>query len=317
MRAAIKYCITFFMLFIMSSLFAQPQEVHKTFETKKTIKIKTVSGDCIVKKGSADEIKVDLKYSVDPEDAFEPDIQETSNSIRIKERWYGSSTGRVTWTLTVPANVEIDFSTASGDLSIYDLSSSVEASTASGDISIENSNGEFEISTASGDINLVDSKGECDFSTASGDIEVRNVEGELEFSTASGDIEVKKSTGVFDLRCASGEIEATDVIIDGDSEFSTASGDVEVRLAESSKYDLDLSAASGDVKLDYNGNTVQGYFEFTAHADRGRIDAPFDFDKEEEFEEGRYTYMKKSFTKEGATPRVILSTSSGKAILVK
>jgi DUF4097 and DUF4098 domain-containing protein YvlB len=305
-------------LFGLSSIYAQEmKEIHKTFEAKGSMRIKTVSGDCIVKTGAADQIKVDVVYSVRPDDAFEPDFQEKGSSLNIKERWYGSSSGEVTWTLTVPPTTDIRFSTASGDLTVSDITNSIEANTASGDITIENSEGEYEISTASGDIELDESKGEFELSTASGDIEARDISGEIEFSTASGEITVRDSRGTFDLSCASGDIKATEIILDEEGTFSTASGDVEVRLAESTKYDLDLSAASGDVELDYNGNPVTGYFEFTARKRRGDIRSPIDFDQEEEFERHGDVYVRKSFTSGSKTPRIFLSTASGKAVLKK
>jgi hypothetical protein len=270
-----------------------PQE----FDAKKTVKINTVSGDCIIQQGSSGKIVVDLQYSVQPQDAFTPEIREKGNSLSIKEKWHGSSSGEVVWTITVPPETEIEFSTASGELSIAELKSDVKASTASGDIIIEDCSGEFDLNTASGEIQVDDSKGE------------------FELSTASGDIDVEKTQGVFKLSCASGDIEASNISIEEESSFSTASGDVEVKLAKSSEYDLELSAASGNVVLDYNGNPIKGYFEFTAKKRSGKIVSSIDFDNEEEFNRGNNVYIKKSFTKGSDSPTILLETASGKAVL--
>jgi len=78
-----------------------------------------------------------------------------------------------------------------------------------------------------------------------------------------------------------------------------------------------MSAASGDVTLDYNGNPIRGYFEFTARKHSGRISAPFKFDKVEEYEQSGQTYEQKSFTREKDSPKIYLSTSSGRAALKK
>jgi len=298
-------------------LFAQNmKEINKTFEAKKSVRIQTVSGDCVVKTGDAGKITVQVKYSERAEDSFEADMQEKSNSLKLRERWHGSSSGgRVEWTVTVPAETEIEFSTASGDFSAEDINIMLDASTASGDITIENSQGEFEISTASGDISIMDSKGEFDFSTASGDIKSSKMTGEMEFSTASGDIKIRNGEGVFELSCASGDIETSGLVIKEESSFSTASGDVEVELAKSSEFDLELSAASGDVTLDYNGNDIKGYFEFTAKKRSGSIRSPIDFDNEKEYGRNGDDYVKKSFSKGGQTPKIYLSTASGRAML--
>jgi DUF4097 and DUF4098 domain-containing protein YvlB len=292
------------------------KEISKSFDAKKSVRIQTASGDCIIKAGESGKITVHVEYSESVEGSFEADIQEKSNSLKLKERWFGrSSGGRVKWTLTVPSETEIEFSTASGDLYVEEINNLIDASSASGDITIESSNGEFEISTASGDIDIENSNGKFDFSTASGDIKSSTMSGEMEFSTASGDIRVRSAEGLFELSCASGDIEASGLTIKEESSFSTASGDVEVELAESSDFDLDLSAASGDVTLDYGGNDIKGYFEFRAKKSSGNIRSPIDFDKEEEYNRNGDEYMRKSFSKDGQTPEIYLSTASGRAML--
>ena len=291
-------------------------EVHEEYEAKKNVRIETASGDCIVKGGGSDKIIVHLEYSERLKDNFEPDIQERSNSIRIKERWFGrSSGGRVLWTITVPPTTEVELSTASGDVSLEDLSNVVDASAASGDFTILACKGELEVSTASGDIDITELTGKVDFSTASGDIKSSQLNGEVEFSTASGDIRIRNSEGSFELSCASGDIEASDLTLTEESSFSTASGDVEVGLAQSAEHDLEISTASGDAKLDYNGNEIKGYFEFTAKKRSGSIRSPIDFDREEEYGRNGDEYVRKSFTKGGKTPVVLISTSSGSVVL--
>ncbi|MBN1163186.1 MAG: DUF4097 family beta strand repeat protein [Candidatus Krumholzibacteriota bacterium] len=312
------------------------KEVHKEFDGVKKIKLNTVSGDCIIKTHGSSKVEIDLYYDVDPEKAFKYRMQERQSSLIIKEEWRGHSTsGEVVWTLTVPKDTKIEFSTASGDIEVTGLAGSIEASTASGDVKIEDVSCEVDISTASGDIDIVNARGEMDLSTASGDIRVEGsseeielstasgdidavgLEGEISLGTASGDIDISDSQGIFDLGCASGSVEAENIIIKGASEFSTASGSVKVILAETSQYDLELSTASGNVLLDYNGNDIEGYFEFEARKRRGRIVAPFNFDDEEEYERHDETYMRKSFTRKSKTPEIYLSTASGKVELRK
>jgi DUF4097 and DUF4098 domain-containing protein YvlB len=292
------------------------KEINKTFEAKKNVRIETVSGDCHIQAGEPGKITVNVKYAERAEDVFEADIQEKSTTLRIKERWHGrSSGGRVAWTITVPPESEIEFSTASGDLSVDNINNVLDASTASGDVTIEGSKGELDISTASGDIEVSDSNGKFDFSTASGDIKTYQIEGDFDLSTASGDIKVRGAQGGFDLSCASGDIEVSGITIEDDSEFSTASGDVEVKLEKSAQYDLDLSAASGDVTLDYAGNDIKGYFEFRAKKRSGSIRSPIDFDREEEYGRNGDDYVKKSFSRGGESPKIYLSTASGRAML--
>jgi len=286
-------------LITMGISFAQNGEkIHKEFPAKESVRISTVSGNCIVKQGAADKILVDIQYSSRLKGSYKPEFNERSSSLKLKEQWSGSSSsGNVSWTITVPPKTEIEFSTASGDFEVVDAEISLEASTASGEIQIE------------------DSKGKYDVSTASGDVEGRNVSGEMEISTASGEIDFKNSKGTFELSCASGDINANGITIEEESSFSTASGDVEVILAKSSEHDLELSAASGNVILDFDGNPIKGYFEFNTNKRRGKISSPIKFDREEEFGRNGNEYTKKSFTKGSKNPKIYLQTDSGKASL--
>lgn len=302
MKRYFLYSLIYVTLFLVlgTALAREKEKIHKEFAKKESLDISTVSGDCIIKQSSSEKITVEVVYAVSPSESFKPDIKERKNSIKIKERWSGShSSGNVTWTIYIPPGTEVEFSTASGDLTVEDVNNKIEASTASGDIDIRNTSGEF------------------DCNTASGDIKVENSQGEMEFNTASGDIEIGHSTGIFELSCASGDIDANDITIKDESSFSTASGDVNIKLAQSSEYDLNLSTASGDVILDYNGQQIKGFFEFTAKKNSGRISSPIHFDNEEEFERNGKKYIRKSFTKNGGSPKIELETASGTVKLIK
>ena len=303
---------------LLTLSFAQEEkQFNQTYPAKESVSVKLASGDCLIETGTGDKIVVDVKYSVVPADAFKPEVFETGNSLKITEDWRGHSSGRVYWTITLPPKTEVSFSSASGDLTITGLQKEVEASAASGDIRAEKIEGDIEIKTASGDIRIEHCKGDIEISAASGDIEADDLTGDIELSAASGDVEISNSKGLFDLGTASGDIKGKDLIMDGYSTFSAASGDVNIRLAESSRFDLELSAASGDVSLDYNSKTMKGYFELQAKKYSGSISAPYAFDTEEEFERNGQTYEKKSFKRDSDSPRIILHTSSGRASLKK
>ncbi|MCK4462321.1 MAG: DUF4097 family beta strand repeat protein [candidate division Zixibacteria bacterium] len=298
------------------NVFAGRKEVvEKTFDAKESIRINTVSGDCIIKQGNDNKIHVHLVYSYSPRGSFEPKFEERSRVLRLSENHYESNSGSSVWTITIPAETRVRFRTASGDFEAADLKADIDIETASGDILLENCTGHFEVEAASGDITAEKCRGEFEFSTASGDVAIQNCTGEFELQTASGDIEVDDCEGEFDLAVASGDIEASGITVNNSSSFAAASGDVEVTLAVSAEHDLIISTASGSVTLDYNGNPIEGQFEFTARLRRGRITAPFDFDDEEEFERWGQDYVRKSFTRGSDSPLIAIETASGRATL--
>ncbi len=122
-------------------------------------------------------------------------------------------------------------------------------------------------------------------------------------------------TGEFDLSTASGDIDAAGVVLEFASSFTTASGSVEVQLGATAEFDLDVSTASGRATLDYNGNPVKGSFEFVSKDRRGRIKCPFDFEDERRFDRWGDTYVRKTFTRGGDEPRIVIETASGRATL--
>lgn len=255
------------------------RKIVKTFDKKSRINISTVSGDCIVTKGTSDKIEVTVENSYRPEDNFEAEFDESGRTLHLVEHIYGDTRGEAKWTILAPNETDIEFSTASGQLVIGGLGGRFEAS------------------------------------TASGDIEINDCRGEFHFSTASGNIDVRDCTGAFDLSTASGEIMASNVILDEPGSFSTASGTAEVHPAKTPEYNLEVSSASGSAIVDYGGNPVKGTFEFTAKKRHGEIDSPYAFDDEEEFTRYGDRYITKTFTKDTDRPRIMISTASGEAIL--
>ncbi len=347
-----KITLSMLFLFIAFSVINAQKVVDKVFKAKKTVDISTVSGNCIIQKGNADEIKVHLTYTYD-DDCFSIKLNEKLNVLEIYEEFKGSCSGKSEWVITVPENTIIEFNSASGDVEIADVVKGVDVNTASGDIKLsnvkgkiilnsasgaielnklhsqlklntasgnvrgENIDGEIDINTASGDVKLINTKGELDINTASGEIESKNLNGKITLNSASGDIELENAKGKFSVNSASGNIESENIIIGSRSSFTTASGDVKLELSESSAYDLTLSTASGNITLDYNGNKLNGFYEFTARVKKGKIISPVKFDKEEVIEKNGKKYDVKSFTKGSASPKITLKTYSGIARLIK
>jgi len=293
----------------------QAETIQESLQAKEKVIISTVSGNCVIKTAKKDKIEVTVVAEIDPKDAFEPRFEERSGYIRLSERWRGNSSGEVNWTIVVPAETEIEYKTASGDLHVSGLNQTLEGSSASGDIEVENCSGELDISCASGDITILNFKGELDLSTASGDIRVENAQGEFKISTASGNIEVNTSSGEFDISTASGDADFTKITLNADSEFSTASGNIVLLLTKSTENDLDLSCASGSVELNFNGNSPQGLIECCVQKRRGRIISTFTFDKEEEYTENGELYVRKLMKRGGESPCIQLSAASGKVVL--
>lgn len=307
----------FYLQFFYINVYSQNgQEVNRIFTDKELVKINTVSGNCDIKIGTTNEIKVHLLYTYS-NDCFEYKIEEAGNTLKINEDFDGNCSGKSEWTITIPENTNLSFNSASGNLTIEGTKCKIKANTASGDLKFRNAKGEFKINTASGYVEIRNSSGNIDINVASGNIKGDNLSGKIKLNAASGDIEIENSKATFSLSCASGDVIASGIEIEDKSSFYCASGDVYVRLVKATVYDLYVSSASGDAVLDYNGNPLKGYFEFEARVGKGKIISPVKFEKEEVITKNSQKYNKKSFNKESDTPKIKITTASGKAELRK
>jgi DUF4097 and DUF4098 domain-containing protein YvlB len=310
----------------------EEKEIRRSFTGKKMVQLNTMSGDCIIKGSTGDELKVRFVHTYSNTN-FEPQFKEEGTTLILKEKFRLSGSGNSVWYLVVPEGTEIKVSSISGDISIKNTAGKLNATTvsgdvkasdckgtlefksASGDVDVENMSGDVTVRGASSDLKVKQLKGNIEVKTASGDVDAIDLEGDMVIKSPSGDIEIKNAAGTFNIKTASGEIHATDIQIKNESFFKTASGDIQVTLAKSATKDLHMDTASGDVTLNYNGNPIEGYFEFKVDAKRGDIIAPFPFEKEEEIQQWGKKYLIKGFKREIDIPKIYISTASGTAIL--
>ncbi|SYZ72885.1 conserved exported hypothetical protein [Candidatus Zixiibacteriota bacterium] len=291
------------------------EQLVKTFEAAERLEIRTVSGDCIIKTANTDKIEIDLTYNYKPASSFEPIFRERGKRIILEEIMRGSNRGSSVWRITVPPKTEIDFESASGNFDAEGLKSRLSIETASGNITLHDIKGEINASSASGDLRLTEISGEIYVRTASGQITADNLDGRVELQAASGNIDITETRGTLKVSNASGNIDASRIAIEGESAFASASGDARIRLSESPDFDLEISSASGEARLDFGGNAINGEIEMTARLDKGTIESPVKFEKEETFTKGRQEYIRKSFVKGTESPFIQIRTASGSAVL--
>ena len=321
-------------LFLVTLYGQGEHEINKTFKSKKLIQLNTFSGDCIVKKSDDGDIHIHFIHSYS-KTGFEPQFVEEGDKLILKEKFHLSGSGDSTWNISLPAKTSILFQTLSGNFTVEGVTGEVTANTVSGDIvardcggeinlvsvsgglNVKNLSGKITITTVSSDAEIKDLSGEMRIKAASGDIKAEGLEGSIYMKCPVGDIEINEAKGSFDVTTASGDINAMGIVIAKESNFKVASGDILVTLAKSAEQNLKLECASGDAVLNYNGNPIEGYFEFKAITDRGQIISPYPFEKEEEEEKWGKKYVIKSFSRELEVPKIYIYTANGKAELKK
>ena len=315
-----KLFTTFLLISGLAVTSIAQNRVSKAFSGIQRIVISTSSGDCLLKKSSSPEVKVDLEHTFD--EGYEPVIEQEGSRLVIKEIFdRGSWKGKGQWTLTIPDGLDIRFNTGSGDFEAADLSMELDMNTGSGDISLRQISGELNSNTGSGNIELYDMDGEFRFNTGSGNIRLEKAKGDFRINCGSGNIKIQDIHAMISANVGSGNINATGVTLTGGSSFNSGSGRAIVALQSSLQYDISVNSGSGDARLDFNGNAISGQVVMKANKKNGRITAPFTFDKEEEITEGSGKWdqvvLKKTVQLGESDVRIKVSTGSGVASIEK
>jgi hypothetical protein len=306
--------LTFVAVTTIISLNGYAQQIDQTFSGIDKIEISTGSSDCIVHKGSGNDVNVKLVH--DRGENFKPTVRQSGSKLVISENSQGKDQGKATWTLSIPNGLELDFNTGSGDFEASNLELELSLNAGSGDFTLHNLKGEIESNAGSGDLEVDTFSGKLQSNVGSGDLEVENADGDLALNAGSGDIQLSKINAEIDANVGSGDIGADQVILAGKSKFNSGSGDVQVSLNESLKHDISVNSGSGDATLDFNGSKIDGMVTMTANKRNGKISAPFAFDKEEEIDHGGDTTIKKTARVGTSAVEIKVGTGSGEASIM-
>ncbi|MCP4271449.1 MAG: DUF4097 domain-containing protein [Gammaproteobacteria bacterium] len=297
-----KQIIVFVMLLgAQFAILAGAIDREEVYSGVDSIKLNTISGDLELVNSMSGDVEVKVTSTHD-EDSFQIKMEQKGTVLTLSEKSIRNrySSGVSKWIVGIPdgMKLQVQYDTASGAIYASDISVNLD------------------INTASGDITLSNFTGNVDGNTASGDIKLKNINGSLDLNTASGDVKADSIEGDYKLNTASGEINVTTAIFNDNSSFNSASGDVEVSLNQSPMHDLELKSASGNVELNTMGFALQGQINMTTRKGFSNdIDAPFAFDKIEEYERYGNIYITKSVTLGDPSIKIILSTSSGDATI--
>lgn len=193
---------------------------------------------------------------------------------RLFGNWYHSQ--YVEYRIFLPAEIEIEISTASADVFGEKLRNDLKLEGSSSDLSLEDHRGQLTIEVSSGDLELIDVQGGLNLEGSSsdvyvdhltGDIFIDNTSGDIKIYELEGDLVVDNSSGDLLLKNSHGNLRVStsygDVSVHkhrGGVNISSSSGDVEVELTtvEGKKHCLETS--SGDVHL-YLSEDVDGWIE--------------------------------------------------------
>jgi hypothetical protein len=302
--------LVMFSLMIPLGLVAQ-KDASKSFDGIKSIRMNTSSGNCKIQKSSNSTVSVKVQYTYDDSD-YRPEMVKNGDRLEIREEFLKRSvSGSSDWVLSVP------FNTGSGDIEVADLKINLDGTTGSGDLFLTNVSGEIKGTTGSGNIELRKVNADIRATTGSGDIDLEGSSGDISITCGSGNLNLNDSKASFRAITGSGSIRTRNLAITGSSSFATGSGNARIVLAATPESNLSVASGSGDAEVDFNGNAIQGEIVMRASKRNGRIEAPFEFDKTEEIDNGNRNdvTVEKTVVKGNSNNRIRISTGSGAAIL--
>jgi hypothetical protein len=240
-------------------------------------------------------------------------MEQNGSVLELKEDFArkDSYSGYSTWELIIPENLEVKFSSGSGNFEASDMTVSISANTGSGDYRWKSVRGDSKVNTGSGNISIDDFQGDIDLNTGSGNIDIVKSEGDLRANSGSGKIDLKEVKGRLSANVGSGNVSGNALVLTGKSNFNSGSGDVSIRLATSPHYAIAVNSGSGDALLDFNGNKMEGMVTMTVNKRNGKIVAPFPFDKTEELNDNGKDNVRIQKTAQFGTKDIEIKISSG------
>jgi putative adhesin len=221
-----------------------------------TVYVDVDRGNVIVESIGGTRVHVEMERTVDRQDLddmkrilarHEWEIEGDDEDVVIESRFdtrnlrrRNGDGFRLTVTIRVPAEYNVDFKTGAGNVTISDLSGFVEGKTGAGNITIGEINGDVEVLSGSGNVEVEAVTGSLEVLSGAGNIRLGFVGGEVEATTGAGEITAR----------------ITDQLTE-DVSLQTGAGDVTVYMGDDIGVDVDARASVGSASCEF-GLRVRG-----------------------------------------------------------
>jgi DUF4097 and DUF4098 domain-containing protein YvlB len=224
-----------------------------TYDDTEKVKITDIvmsggSGSILIRTAAVSETKIKrvIRRSSNPDESYRLD----GTTLTID-----TSCGHncsVSYEITAPAGVAVRGELRSGDVAL-DGVGATDVQVSSGNLVINNAAGPVQARASSGDISVVGATDAVKAKANSGDIHVINAAGPVDASVTSGDLDIKL-TAVNSVTAEASSGDVSVIVPRGSYQIraDANSGDAAVNDLTndaSSKYVLDVKAASGDVTV--------------------------------------------------------------------
>ena len=252
-----------------------------------SVELRVISGNIIVTGWTRPEVKITASVE---QGAIESVI--TSSRVSLDSRMSRFGNGEARFELMVPIGTQVQTGTISGDTRVNATAGEVQITSTSGDIEVIDATNRVTVQTVSGSVRASKLRGRTRIETTSGDLEIDDVIGELTAHTVSGEIVMQ-------------HMQLTQLVTETTSGDVTYSGSIDPRGS------YELSAHSGDVRLEIPANTSA---KFDLQTFNGKISSRFPITIAPGFSADRTNFRntrKMQFTIGGGGAHITIETFSG------
>lgn len=263
------------MLLLIASLAAvAPQGTDTTLAVRagSRLELSSQEGDITVTTWNRNSIRIEADN--DDDTRIEVDQSGGTVSVHAHSR-YGPP--EISWRLTVPADMALELSSQSGEISVEGTRGELNVSTVEGGITVKGGSGFVTLESVEGNIVLNDASGHIALSTVDGSVKVRGARGDLKASAVDGEIQLEEiESGNVEASTVDGEIRFSGELRDGGRyHLSSHDGDVTV-TAPVINATVSISTFSGDFESDFpvtlTGNSARKRMHFTLGTGSARLE---------------------------------------------
>jgi len=186
--------------------------------------------------------------------------------------------------LAVPAGMDVEIVSASGDVELASVLGAATITSASGEVEAVGV-GDLKVDVSSGDMTVSEVSGKAVLSSSSGDVEAHAIKGNLSVRSSSGEIVLSGIGGDLAVQTTSGDVTTEGVRgvdysgTSGSARFTgvrgpvtaiATSGDIEVDAAPESMANYEMRTSSGQLALSFE-RVLKGGFALKVRTTSGDI----------------------------------------------
>lgn len=250
-----KYLLmALFILLGITISFAQKNEKSFNIGNNGQIVVDISYGD--IKIDTWDKSQISVKYGEDESGSSFRFVQ-NGNTLNITS---GDDPDE-DLSLTVPASINLDLTTAGGDVKINDnINGKVECNTEGGDIKTKDINGNASLNTSGGEVTAGKINGDALINSGGGDLKLGVIIGKADLVTGGGNVGVSDVKKDLKVKTGGGNVNAGNV--EGELAVTTGGGNVDVIKVSNSVSvttgggNITLSGSKGKTKVTTGGGNI-------------------------------------------------------------